>query len=164
MKLATTLGLNRAAKWRIATGISACLALGTLLGLAACTAPTAKEATTEVTTAAASADAQAETIRKSPNDDRDYRYLTLANGLRVLLVSDKDTDKAAASLVALRGSIHEPQDYPGLAHFLEHMLFIGTKKYPEVSQYQTYIAAHGGSTNAYTALDHTNYFLSLIHI
>lgn len=100
-------------------------------------------------------------IAKSPNDPRDYRYLTLGNGLRVLLVSDPKTDKAAASLVALRGSFHEPKEYLGLAHFLEHMLFIGTEKYPEVNAYQTYINAHGGSSNAYTALDHTNYFFDI---
>jgi len=100
-------------------------------------------------------------IVKSPNDDRDYRYLTLANGLRVLLVSDPQTDKAAASLVVFRGSYHEPDAYPGLAHFLEHMLFIGTEKYPEVDAYQEFISRHGGSSNAYTAGDHTNYFFDV---
>jgi insulysin len=101
------------------------------------------------------------TVVKSPNDSRDYRYLTLANGLRVLLVSDPATDKAAASLVVFRGSYHEPDEFPGLAHFLEHMLFIGTEKYPEVDAYQTFISQHGGSSNAYTAGDHTNYFFDV---
>lgn len=100
-------------------------------------------------------------IVKSANDHRDYRYLTLANGLRVLLVSDPETDKAAASLVVFRGSYHEPDEYPGLAHFLEHMLFIGTEKYPEVDAYQEFISRHGGSSNAYTAGDHTNYFFDV---
>jgi insulysin len=100
-------------------------------------------------------------IRKSPNDDRDYRYVTLDNGLQVLLVSDPTTDKAAASLVVFRGSYHEPAEYPGLAHFLEHMLFIGTEKYPEVDAYQEFISRHGGSSNAYTAGDHTNYFFDI---
>ncbi len=100
-------------------------------------------------------------VRKSPNDNRDYRYLTLANGLRVLLVSDPTTDKAAASLVVFRGSHHEPAEYPGLAHFLEHMLFIGTEKYPEVDAYQQFIGQHGGNSNAYTAGDHTNYFFDI---
>lgn len=98
---------------------------------------------------------------QSPNDDRDYRFVTLSNGLKVLLVSDPDTDKAAASLVVFRGSYHDPEAYPGLAHFLEHMLFIGTEKYPEVDAYQTFIAQHGGSSNAYTAGDHTNYFFDI---
>lgn len=126
-----------------------------ILGLSACshTSPGSVE---DIPSAAAVVN-----INKSPNDPRDYRYLTLGNGLRALLVSDPKTDKAAASLVALRGSFHEPKKYLGLAHFLEHMLFIGTKKYPEVNAYQTYINAHGGSSNAYTALDHTNYFFDI---
>ncbi len=101
------------------------------------------------------------TVRKSPNDLRDYRYLVLPNDLRVLLVSDPDTDRAAASLTVLRGSYHEPAEYAGLAHFLEHMLFIGTEKYPEVDGYQQFISAHGGQSNAYTASDHTNYFFDV---
>ncbi len=100
-------------------------------------------------------------VQKSPNDPRDYRYLVLENDLRVLLVSDPSTDKAAASLSVLRGYYHEPVDYPGLAHFLEHMLFIGTEKYPEVDGYQQFIATHGGSSNAYTSSDHTNYFFDV---
>lgn len=99
--------------------------------------------------------------RKSPNDRRGYRYLTLNNQLRVLLVSDPDTDKSAAALSVYRGSFHEPDSHPGLAHFLEHMLFIGTEKYPEVDSFQQYITANGGSSNAYTALDHTNYFFDI---
>jgi secreted Zn-dependent insulinase-like peptidase len=99
--------------------------------------------------------------RKSPNDQREYRYLTLPNKLKVLLVSDAETDKSAAALAVYRGSFHEPDSRPGLAHFLEHMLFIGTGKYPEVDTFQKYITANGGSSNAYTALDHTNYFFDI---
>jgi insulysin len=101
------------------------------------------------------------TVRKSPNDQRDYRYLVLENKLKVLLVSDTKADKAAAALSVYRGSFHEPKDRPGLAHFLEHMLFIGTGKYPEVDSFQQYITANGGSSNAYTAQDHTNYFFDI---
>jgi insulysin len=100
-------------------------------------------------------------VRKSPNDSRDYRYLTLSNELRVLLVSDPDTDKSAAAMAVYRGSFHEPEDRPGLAHFLEHMLFIQTEAFPEPGAFQKFVAANGGSTNAYTALDHTNYFFNV---
>jgi insulysin len=100
-------------------------------------------------------------VRKSPNDNRDYRYLVLPNALRVLLVSDPDTDKAAASLVVLRGYYQDPEKYPGLAHFLEHMLFIGTEKYPEPDGYQQFITSHGGQTNAYTTAEHTNFFFEV---
>ncbi|MXW50635.1 MAG: hypothetical protein F4220_01945 [Gammaproteobacteria bacterium] len=101
------------------------------------------------------------TVVKSPNDERSYRYIELANGLKALLASDPNADKAAASLTVFRGSFHEPAQHPGLAHFLEHMLFIGTEKYPEVDGYQAFISANGGSSNAYTAGDHTNYFFDI---
>ena len=78
-------------------------------------------------------------IAQSPNDDRHYKYLTLKNGLRVLLISDKKTDKSAASLDVHVGSFQNPRDREGLAHFLEHMLFLGTEKYPDASEYQSFI-------------------------
>lgn len=100
-------------------------------------------------------------IVKSPNDKRDYRYLVLDNGLKVLLVSDLTADKSAASLTAFRGSYDDPVKRLGLAHFLEHMLFIGTEKYPEPDGYFKFVQSHGGGSNAYTAIDHTNYFFDI---
>jgi insulysin len=100
-------------------------------------------------------------IIKSPNDDREYRYLELPNQLKIVLVSDPTSDKAAAALTVFRGSLHDPKEHPGLAHFLEHMLFIGTAKYPDVDGYQHFLTANGGSSNAYTASDHTNYFFDV---
>ena len=100
-------------------------------------------------------------IEKSPNDTRDYRYLELVNGLKVVLISDLEADKSAASLTAFRGSFHDPSERLGVAHFLEHMLFIGTEKYPEADGYFSFVKAHGGSSNAYTAADHTNYFFDI---
>ncbi len=98
---------------------------------------------------------------KSPNDDNLYRYLTLDNGLEVLLVSDPDSDKAAASLDVAVGSGDDPEDRAGMAHFLEHMLFLGTEKYPEPGEYQQFIKSHGGSHNAFTAFQDTNYFFDV---
>jgi insulysin len=101
------------------------------------------------------------TIIKSPNDARAYRSVVLPNGLTVLLVSNPNTDKAAAALTVFRGSYDDPKDRAGLAHFLEHMLFLGTAKYPQVEGYQSYITTHGGSYNAYTSSDHTNFFFDV---
>ena len=70
-------------------------------------------------------------VIKSPNDPRDYHFETLPNGLKLLVISDAAADKSAAALTVFRGSFHDPKERPGLAHFLEHMLFIGTEKYPE---------------------------------
>ncbi len=100
-------------------------------------------------------------VRVSPNDDREYRFLTLDNELKVLLISDDEADKSAASLTVFRGNYSDPADYPGLAHFLEHMLFIGTEKYPEPDGYFKFVQAHGGMANAYTSTDHTNYFFDV---
>ena len=102
-----------------------------------------------------------ENITKSPNDESGYRYLRLANSLRVLLISDKEADKSAAALTVFRGSFDDPEAHLGLAHFLEHMLFIGTRKYPEPDGYFKYVQAHGGNSNAYTSTDHTNYFFDI---
>ena len=100
-------------------------------------------------------------VIKSPNDPRDYHFETLPNGLKLLVISDAAADKSAAALTVFRGSLHDPKERPGLAHFLEHMLFIGTEKYPEPDGYFSFIETHGGSSNAYTAPDHTNYFFDI---
>lgn len=105
--------------------------------------------------------ADGEGVAKPLNDSRSYRYLQLENGLRVLLVSDAQADKAAASLDVNVGSRQDPADYQGLAHFLEHMLFLGTAKYPQAGEYQEFISAHGGGHNAFTAFEHTNYFFDI---
>lgn len=100
-------------------------------------------------------------IVKSANDKREYHSFILPNQLKVLVISDPDTDKAAASLDINIGSSSNPADRQGLAHFLEHMLFLGTEKYPEPGEYQRFISEHGGSHNAYTAFEHTNYFFDV---
>ena len=98
---------------------------------------------------------------QSPNDDFNYRYLVLENDLQVLLISDPDTPKAAAALDVMVGSGDNPPGRGGLAHFLEHMLFLGTDKYPDAAEYERYITEHGGSRNAYTSFEHTNYFFDV---
>ncbi len=93
----------------------------------------------------------------SPGTDRAYRHVVLANGLNAVLVSDPDTDKAAASLEVAVGSGSDPLERAGLAHFLEHMLFLGTEAFPVPGEYQEFLSTHGGSSNAYTAYEQTNY-------
>lgn len=100
-------------------------------------------------------------VLKSAQDPREYRYVELPNRLRVMLVSDPQTDKAAASLLVSAGSGDDPVARQGLAHFLEHMLFLGTARYPDPGEYMEFINAHGGSNNAYTGIDRTNYFFSV---
>ena len=90
-------------------------------------------------------------VLKSPVDTkREYRALELSNELKVILVSDPATDKAAAALNVMVGSMSDPEHLPGLAHYLEHMLFLGTEKYPEENSYAKYLSENAGSSNAYT--------------
>ena len=77
-------------------------------------------------------------VVKSEADKRDYRALILGNGMKVVLVSDPTTDKAAAALDVNIGHMSDP--IPGLAHFCEHMLFLGTKKYPDENEYSRYLS------------------------
>ncbi|MBU2965420.1 insulinase family protein [Amphritea sp. 2_MG-2023] len=100
-------------------------------------------------------------IQKSPTDQRDYLAFTLPNEMKVLVISDPSTDKAAASVNIGVGSNANPDNRLGLAHFLEHMLFLGTEKYPEAGSYQEYISNHGGTHNAFTAFENTNYFFDI---
>jgi insulysin len=100
-------------------------------------------------------------IEKGQIDDREYHYIVLDNQLRVLLISDPRADKAAASLDVHVGSADDPVEREGLAHFLEHMLFLGTEKYPEAAAYQAFIDNNAGSHNAYTSAEHTNYFFDI---
>jgi insulysin len=100
-------------------------------------------------------------IQKSDVDKCSYRYLELANGLRATLISDPTLDKASAALAVNVGSLSDPNDTPGLAHFLEHLLFMGTEKYPSENEYNQKLTEHGGSSNAYTADEKTNYFFEV---
>jgi len=102
-----------------------------------------------------------EQIARPQTDSRGYRFLRLANGLRVVLVADALADKCAAALQVDVGCLSDPWDIPGLAHFCEHMLFLGTEKYPDENCYNKFLNENSGSSNAYTALDHTKYYFDV---
>ncbi|OLQ81467.1 peptidase M16 [Photobacterium proteolyticum] len=97
----------------------------------------------------------------SPNDPKQYRYLTLDNKLKVLLVHDADAPRSAAALSVKVGHFDDPVDRQGMAHFLEHMLFLGTEKYPKVGEFQTFINQSGGSNNAWTGTENTTFFFEV---
>lgn len=115
---------------------------------------------TEINTDSAHSSA-AQPIIISQNDLRSYRALTLDNQLSIILVSDPKADKAAAAMNVAIGSGQDPDNFAGLAHFLEHMLFLGTEKYPQAGEYQSFISKHGGSHNAFTSYRDTNYFFEV---
>uniref|UniRef100_A0A183ATP8 Peptidase_M16 domain-containing protein n=1 Tax=Echinostoma caproni TaxID=27848 RepID=A0A183ATP8_9TREM len=96
-------------------------------------------------------------VTKSPNDKRVYKAYRASNDMRVLLISDPETDKAAACMTVNVGSLCDPRQLPGLAHFCEHMLFLGTEKYPQENTYSKFISDHGGHCNAATKPDETSF-------
>ncbi|KAG8238765.1 hypothetical protein J437_LFUL018638, partial [Ladona fulva] len=141
-----------------------------------------------------------ETPVKSESDKKDYRIISLRNGLKAILISDMSCDEndiirasdirisdgsegwfcsvkfkrdlwnrfcptvgilefqAAASLCVGVGSFSDPDKYPGLAHFLEHMVFMGSRKYPKENDFDSFIKQRGGSNNAYTEWDCTTFY------
>ena len=94
-------------------------------------------------------------------DERKYEIITLANSLRAILISDPNADKAACAVDVRIGSLSDPPELEGLAHFCEHLLFLGTEKYPDENAYSQFLSMHGGNSNAFTAGDHTNYYFDV---
>lgn len=70
----------------------------------------------------------ADRLEKPETDDREYRVIELPNKLEALLVHDNKTDKASAALNVNVGNFSDEEDMPGMAHAVEHALFMGTKK------------------------------------
>jgi coenzyme PQQ biosynthesis probable peptidase PqqF len=86
---------------------------------------------------------------------------TLANGLRVTLRHAPNLKRCAAALRVAAGSHDVPLAWPGLAHFLEHLLFLGTERFPAGQGLIAYVQSHGGQVNARTSERTTDYFFEL---
>ena len=80
--------------------------------------------------------------------------------MEILLISDPKAAMSAAAVVVGAGSWNDPKSFPGMAHFCEHMLFMGTKAYPDENKFLKLVSDHGGLTNAMTASDRTVYIFS----
>ncbi|NNS09181.1 pitrilysin [Erwinia sp. JH02] len=102
-----------------------------------------------------------ETIRKSEKDPRQYQAIKLDNGMTVLLVSDAQATKSLAALTLPVGSLENPTDQLGLAHYLEHMVLMGSKRYPQPDNLAEFLKKHGGSHNASTASYRTAFYLEV---
>lgn len=102
-----------------------------------------------------------ETINKSDHDPRTYQAIKLNNGMIVLLVSDPKATKSLAAVSIPVGSLENPDSQLGLAHYLEHMILMGSKKYPEPSSLSEFLQKNGGSHNASTAAHRTAYYLEV---
>lgn len=95
------------------------------------------------------------------HSSRDYKLLKLPNGLTTFLVSDPSELICSAAVCVATGSHNDPPEVAGLAHLCEHMLFTGTKQYPNPSSYHQAIQSCGGSTNAYTTGEQTCFYFEV---
>jgi len=77
---------------------------------------------------AAGVECLANKLQKPLLDNRSYRVIRLPNQLEALLIHDPDTDKASAAMDVNVGSFSDDEAMPGMAHAVEHLLFMGTKK------------------------------------
>ncbi|XP_035792231.1 nardilysin-like isoform X1 [Anopheles albimanus] len=75
--------------------------------------------------------------------------------------SEEGEKLAAAALCVGVGSFSDPRNVQGLAHFLEHMIFMGSKKFPQENEYDSYISKCGGFDNAVTDLEETTFYFEI---
>merc|ERR1719163_25208 len=110
-------------------------------------------------------------IKRSVSDSRRYRSIQLDNGLVVVLVHDPEVPQAAACMNVGVGSGSDPEvasgstpmTIHGIAHFLEHMCFMGSAKFPAENGYKQFLNKHGGGSNASTSVEHTQFFFHVRH-
>ncbi|KAH9948332.1 LuxS/MPP-like metallohydrolase [Amylocystis lapponica] len=100
-------------------------------------------------------------LQKPDLDDRQYQVIELQNGLRAIVIRDSSTDKAAACLTIATGSLQDPSDMQGLAHFCEHMITKGSALYPKENDFMSYITSNGGIRNAVTGPSYAYYWFSI---
>ena len=83
-----------------------------------------------------------------------------------MLINDLNSPKTEGGIcscaVAVNaGSFNDPAHRPGLAHFLEHMIFMGSSKYPAENAFTEHLSSNGGDSNAYTENELTNYHFTI---
>ena len=99
---------------------------------------------------------------KTPQlSERKSLKIQLKNGIKALIISDPKISQSAIAVSVKAGSWNDPNEYPGMAHFCEHMLFMGNKKYPIEDEFFKFVGDHKGKANAYTSTDHTVYMFSI---
>jgi coenzyme PQQ biosynthesis probable peptidase PqqF len=89
------------------------------------------------------------------------QHRTLANGLRIALIQDPSASRAAALLQLSAGSHQAPEQWPGLAHLLEHVLFAGSENYRDENRLMAWGPANGARLNATTLAHHTAWFFDI---
>jgi len=97
------------------------------------------------------------------NETRIFNTKILKNGIKTVCVYDKDIDKTSVTVSVNIGSYSNPKEFQGLAHFLEHMLFLGSKKYRDEKYFNNNIKKYGGFSNAWTNMFETVYYFSVFN-
>ena len=105
-----------------------------------------------------------EIIKKSKNDKRIFCGGKLNNNIKYVLIQDETLSKSYVSVAVNIGSYHNTKKYDGLAHFLEHMLFMGSEKYPDENHFYSMLTKYGGNSNAYTSEDNTVYYFNVFKL
>lgn len=103
------------------------------------------------------------TINKSPNDKAIYQAIKLNNEMIVLLISDEKANKSLMATAVPIGSMEDPNTQQGLAHYLEHMILMGSKQYPETNSLDNFLTKNGGYNNASTTSYRTAYYFEVNH-
>lgn len=89
---------------------------------------------------------------------KNYKKTTLKNGLRIITVPQKETQAATVLVLVGTGSKYETKEISGISHFLEHMLFKGTKKRKTPMEVSEFLDKLGGAYNAFTGEEITGYY------
>ncbi len=90
-----------------------------------------------------------------------YILAKLNNGLRIILLPKNDAESVTLLTMIKTGSLYENKKNNGISHFLEHMLFKGTKKRPSPLEISQAIEGVGGLTNAFTSKEYTGYYIQI---
>jgi protease III len=102
-----------------------------------------------------------DTISKSERDQRQYQAIKLANQMTVLLVSDPEAVKSLGALGLPAGSLQDPINQQGLAHYTEHMVLMGSTHFPEPDGFSEFLSKHAGKYNASTAAYRTAFYFEI---
>ena len=87
----------------------------------------------------------------------------LKNGLTLVTQAKKETQTSSIVVLVKAGAKHEPHESSGISHFVEHMVFKGTKNIPDPTKLSAVIENVGGFMNASTDYDSTNYWVKIPH-
>lgn len=81
--------------------------------------------------------------------------IRLDSGLEMYLISDQAASESSVALSIEAGSWDNPTEFPGMAHFVEHLVFLGNRAFPNESEYFKFLNERKGEFNAYTFHDKT---------